>query len=307
MSGVAPPAPAIAVEGLTKRYRSTRGVDDVTLTIAPGERFGLLGPNGSGKTTLIRLILGLLHPDAGTVEVAGHDMATRRGDGLAHIGYLPGELAVVGGLTGGQTLRMLGRLHPRPPVLRAELCDVLGLSDADLARPVRQYSRGMKQKVGLVAALQHDPPIALLDEPTGGLDPLVQMRLMEALRAASGRGTTVIFSSHIIAEVEDLCDRVGMMGAGRLLAVESVSGLSLGTARTVAVRFAQPTDPSVYVPGDAEGLTVDDDGRRHAFTIHGRPGDMLARLAPLDPVDVEITPMSLEDAVRRLYRPEGAA
>ncbi len=297
---------AIAVEGVTKRYRSARGVEDVTLTVARGERFGLLGPNGSGKTTLIRLFLRLLHPDAGSVRVAGHDVARDRSAALGEVGYLPGELAFVGGLSGAAALDVLAALHPRPARLRDELCDVLGLSSHDLSRPVRQYSRGMKQKVGLVAALQHDPPVAILDEPTGGLDPVVQMRLLDWLKAASARGTTVVLSSHVISEVEHLCDRVAMMGEGRLIALREVSGLALGSTRVVRARFATPTDPASY-GGDAfDGLAAHNDSTVHTFEFHGPPDRVLAMLAAAHPIDVEITPLSLEDAVRRLYVHEDA-
>lgn len=301
-------AAAIDARGLTKRYGRERGVQDITLTVARGERFGFLGPNGAGKTTFIRLALGMLHPQEGGITVMGHDLATDRMAALAHIGYLPGELALYGSLTGTRTLDMLGRLHPRPPVARAELLDVLGLDAADLRRQVRQYSRGMKQKLGLVAALQHDPPVAILDEPTGGLDPVVQLRLIDWLAERADRGTTVFLSSHVLGEVEALCDRVAMVRDGRLLLVRDVNDLGLTALRGVRVRFATALDPARYLSGIAHAdLRVDGDGTEHRFTLTGEPGSLLTALGSLPVVDLVVAPFSLEDAVRTLYRPGAGA
>jgi ABC-2 type transport system ATP-binding protein len=293
--------PAIDARGLTKRYGSARGITGVTLSVSRGERFGFLGPNGAGKTTFIRLALGMLRPQEGSVSVMGHDLARDRMAALAEVGYLPGELALYGALTGARTLDMLARLHPRPPALRGELLDVLGLEGRDLARPVRQYSRGMKQKLGLVAALQHDPPLAILDEPTGGLDPVVQLRLMDWLAGRAAAGTTIVFSSHVLAEVESLCDRVAMVRDGRLLLVESVEDLHLTSMRRVSVRFAAPVAAAdLALPGvrDAELR-----GREWRATLDGPPGPLMTALARLPAEDVVVAPFTLEDAFRALYRP----
>jgi len=295
-------APAIAAEGLTKRYGRARGVTGVSLTVERGERFGFLGPNGAGKTTFIRLALGMLRPQEGRVAVMGHDLATDRMAALGEVGYLPGELSLYGSLTGRRTLEMLARLHPRPPVLRDELLEVLGLEAGDLRRAVRQYSRGMKQKLGLVAALQHDPPLAILDEPTGGLDPVVQLRLVEWLDARSRAGMTVFFSSHVLAEVEALCDRVAMVRDGELLLVRDVSDLGLGAMRAVRVRFSEPVARErLAVVDGIEDHAVD--GTEHRFTLTRPPGPLLAALGALPVADLVVAPFSLEDAVRTLYRP----
>ncbi|MFN8123332.1 MAG: ABC transporter ATP-binding protein [Thermoleophilia bacterium] len=294
-------APAIAAEGLTKRYGQARGVTGVTLTVERGERFGFLGPNGAGKTTFIRLALGMLRPQEGRVAVMGHDLATDRMAALGEVGYLPGELSLYGSLNGRRTLEMLARLHPRPPVLRDELLDVLGLEAKDLKRPVRQYSRGMKQKLGLVAALQHDPPLAILDEPTGGLDPVVQLRLIEWLDTRSRAGMTVFFSSHVLAEVEALCDRVAMVRDGELLLVRGVSDLGLDAMRAVRVRFSEPVPRERLAVDGIEDHEVD--GTEHRFTLTTPPGPLLAALGTLPVADLVVAPFSLEDAVRTLYRP----
>ena len=294
--------PAIEARALTRVYGEGRGIADATLEVARGEKLGFLGPNGAGKTTFIRLVLGLLRPDRGSVRVMGHDLATDRIAALAEVGYLPGELELYGGLRGARVLDVLGRLHPRAPVMRGEVLEVLGLTRSDLRRRVREYSRGMKQKLALVSALQHDPPLVILDEPTGGLDPVVQLRLLDWLDGRARAGRTVVLSSHVLAEVESLCDRVAMVRAGRLLPVREVGGLGLGAMRSVALRFAQPVAPAAYgVAGVGE---VEVEGLTHRFTLSAPPAPLLERLAALPVADLVIEPVRLEDAFRALYVPE---
>ncbi|HSI31315.1 MAG TPA: ABC transporter ATP-binding protein [Miltoncostaeaceae bacterium] len=290
---------AIESRGLTRMYGRAVGVVEVDLDVHPGESFGFLGPNGSGKTTFIRLALGLIRPTAGRVAVMGHDVAADRMGALGEVGYLPGELGLYPGLTGERTLDALARLHPRPPSARERLCEVLELDRATLRRRVREYSRGMKQKLGLVAALQHDPPLAILDEPTAALDPVIQGRLLGWLAERAAAGRTVVFSSHVLAEVEELCDRVAMIREGRLLLVGPVAELRRARTRAVEVQFAEPVDPTRYaVPGVA-GVEVD--GARHRFSLAGDPQPLLAALSRLPVTDVSIERASLEDAFRDLY------
>jgi ABC-2 type transport system ATP-binding protein len=297
---------AIESRALTRMYGRSVGVVEVGLEVRRGESFGFLGPNGSGKTTFIRLALGLIRPTAGAVTVMGHDVAADRMRALAEVGYLPGDLGLFPRLTGERTLDALARLHTRPPTQRERLCTVLDLDRGTLRKRVREYSRGMKQKLGLVAALQHDPPLAILDEPTAGLDPVIQGRLLEWLASRAVEGRTVFFSSHVLAEVEALCDRVAMIREGRLLLVGPVSELRRARTRSVEVQFGEPVEPSRYaVPGVA-GVEVD--GSRHRFSLAGDPRPLLAALAGLPVRDVAIEPASLEDAFRDLYGgPSGGA
>jgi len=297
---------ALEASGLSKSYGGTLGIESVSLRVEPGERLGFLGPNGAGKTTFIRLALGLLRPSAGSVSVLGHGLAEDRLAALGEIGYLPGELALFPSLSGRRTLELLGRVHPRPPVLRDELLELLDLGARDLARPVRQYSRGMKQKVGLVAARQHDPPLAILDEPTGGLDPVTQLRLLDWLaeRTASGE-RTVFFSSHVLAEVERVCDRVAMIRDGRLLIVADVEDLARDRVRAVEVVFevAVPADSYAHAGGVGE---IRVDGNVHRFELHGAPGPLLEALATLPVEDIAIERPRLEDVFRDYYTGEEA-
>lgn len=215
--------PVIQTEGLTFYYGRQRGIEDVSLEIRPGEVFGFLGPNGAGKTTTQRVLLDVLRAQRGQATVFGLDS---RKEGVAirqRVGYLPGELSLPKNLTARQFLESMARIRGVKDLRTLyELCERLEL---DPNRRLRQYSRGNKQKVGLVAAMLHQPELLILDEPTSGLDPLVQQTVLELVRAARSEGRTVFFSSHVLSEVQAVCDRVGIIRAGRLVAVERVDTL----------------------------------------------------------------------------------
>ncbi|MGI9538600.1 MAG: ABC transporter ATP-binding protein [Miltoncostaeaceae bacterium] len=293
------PPPAIESVGLTKRYGAQRGIESVDLRVGRGELLGFLGPNGAGKTTFIRLALGLLRPTEGRVAVMGHDVERDRRAALREVGYLPGELALYPGLSGRRTLDLLGRLHPRPPALRDELIDVVQLAHADLRRPVGQYSRGMKQKLGLISALQHDPPLAILDEPSGGLDPVTQLRVLDWLGERARGGDTVLFSSHVLAEVERVCDRVAMVREGRLFLDAATTELGDRRVRMVQVEFEGPVSPERYLTGAETEHRVE--GDVHRFVLSGAPDRLLAALAELPVADLTIERPRLEDIFRGYY------
>ena len=185
--------------------------------------FGFLGPNGAGKSTTIRLLLGFLHPTSGSGRVLGLDIVRDSVPIRRRIGYLPGGIALYDTLSGERLLDYLAELTGRPPVRRRELCDRLELSSSTLKRLVRDYSRGMRQKIGIVQALQHDPELAILDEPSEGLDPLMQRAFYEILDALKAEGRTIFFSSHVLSEVERVCDRVAIVRQGRLVALEETA------------------------------------------------------------------------------------
>ena len=274
-------------------------LEGVDLQVGHGERLGFLGPNGAGKTTFIRLALGILRPTAGRVAINGHDLATDRLAALGDVGYVPGDLGMIKQVSGARMLDALGRLHPRPPVLRDHLLRALDLDDTALRKRIREYSTGMRQKLGLVAALQHDPPVIILDEPTSGLDPVMQARLLVVLEDRARLGRTVFFSSHVLGEVDELCDRVAMVRDGRLLLVRDVDELRRARVRTVEVLFTAPVDPSAYMGDGIADLRVE--GHVHHFTLAGDPGPLLARLGALSPADITIEAARLEDVFRALY------
>jgi ABC-2 type transport system ATP-binding protein len=199
-----------------------RGLD---LSVNAGEVHAIMGPNGAGKSTLIRLLLGFLHPTAGRATVLGHDIERDSVVIRRRTGYLPGGIAFWDNLTGDRLLDELAGLSGAKPVLRASLIEQLELAPEALRRPVRTYSRGMRQKLGIIQAIQHDPELAILDEPSEGLDPLMQRAFYEVLEELKAAGRTIFFSSHVLSEVERVCDRVAIVRSGRLVALEDVAAL----------------------------------------------------------------------------------
>lgn len=311
---------AIVTKGLTKRYghagppiprrgRSAgggeiRALEDLSIAVREGEIFGFLGPNGAGKSTTIRLLLGFLHPTAGSATVLGLDAVRDSVEIRRRIGYLPGGIALYDTLTGERLLDYLGALTGRPPVRRAELLDRLELSAATLRRPVRDYSRGMRQKIGIIQALQHDPELAILDEPTEGLDPLMQRAFYGILDDLKSAGRTIFFSSHVLSEVERVCDRVAIVRRGRLVALEDVDALLAHRKRLVELRVAEGS-PLLTLDGVAgvSGVTVLGDGRV-TCQLEGDVGPFLAAIAGTRILDLTIEPAHLEEAFLELYHDE---
>jgi len=226
----------IRTEKLTKSYGSHRGIVDVNLEVQQGEVFGFLGPNGAGKTTTIRVLLDLIRPTSGKAYVFDVESSVDPTAIHRRIGYLPGEFALYDRLTGLQTLEYFGNL--RGGVDRAYQAELIERFDLDPGRRFREYSKGNKQKVGLVTALQHRPELLLLDEPTSGLDPLVQQTFFAIMREAVRDGATVFLSSHILNEVERSCDRVAIIRDGRLVQVDRVDALRDLAHHQIELRFA---------------------------------------------------------------------
>jgi ABC-2 type transport system ATP-binding protein len=242
----------IRTERLTKSYGSHRGIIDVDLEVQAGEVFGFLGPNGAGKTTTIRTLLDLIRPTSGRAFV--FDVETTADPVSIHrrIGYIPGEFSLYDRLTGGQTLAYFANL--RGGVDRAYQQQLVERFEIDPGRKFKELSKGNKQKIGLVIALQHRPELLILDEPTSGLDPLVQQSFYALVREAKGEGRTVFLSSHILSEVERTCDRVAIIRDGRLAKVDSVEGLRDLAHHEVELRFIDgvPADAFTGLPGVSE-------------------------------------------------------
>jgi ABC-2 type transport system ATP-binding protein len=297
-------AGAIEIQDLIKRYGRKVAVDEVSLSVREGETFGYLGPNGAGKTTTIRCMLGLIYPTGGTIRVMGHDARRELSAVLELVGYLPGEFNLWPQLTGEECLEYLGSLHPRPPVRRPELCDRFELSRADLKRQVRMYSRGMKQKVGIIQAFQHQPPLAIMDEPTEGLDPLMKERFVSLLAEHRSGGGTTFLSSHILSEVEETADRVGVIRGGRLVRVGAADDLTGERVRHCTVVLKEPlSDPSrLSLPG-VSGFQGD--GTRFRFDYRGDMQPLIEALATLPVQEFLAEPESLAEAFFEVYQGEG--
>ena len=288
---------AIQASGLVKKYGRLTAVDELDLTVAPGEVYGLLGPNGAGKSTTIRTILGYLHPTAGTALVHGgsaRDPQVRR-----RIGYLPGDLRLEGRLKVRQILDFYADLRGGIAPERIDaLCEQMQL---DGTRPFGQLSKGNRQKVGVVQAVMHDPDVLILDEPTVGLDPLMQREVLNLVRERRDAGAAVLFSSHIIFEVEEVADRVGILREGRKVVEDSVAGLQTITARqSLHLRFSEPVRAEVLaaVPG-VESVEVE--RMRVSVIVQGSIAPLIQVLAGLPIEHIAADPLVLDDIFYGVY------
>lgn len=288
----------IATEKLTKAYGSHRGIIDVDLQVNEGEVFGFLGPNGAGKTTTIRVLLDLIRPTGGRATVFGVDTVA---DPIAihkRIGYLPGEFALYDRLTGQQTIDYFANL--RGGVDRAYQQTLVERLDLDPSRRFKEYSKGNKQKVGIVVALQHRPELLILDEPTSGLDPLVQRAFFELVLEAKAAGRTVFLSSHILSEIEKTCGRVAIIRDGRLVRTDTVEALRDLAHHQVELRFTEavPTDAFASLPGVSDVVT---DGHVLRLRVTGAITPVVRAAAGFDLLDFVSREPSLEETFLAQY------
>lgn len=292
---------AIRMHGLSKYYGKQRGVIDLDLVVNPGEVFGYLGPNGAGKTTTIRCLLDLIKPSSGQAWIFGHDcqadpMAVHR-----RVGYVPGELALYPRLTGKQTVQHFAAL--RSGVDMSWVNELSERLDFDLHRTARTYSSGNKRKLGLILALMGRPELLLLDEASGGLDPLVQQSFYQILDELRESGTTVFYSSHNLPEVERICDRVGIIRAGQLVAVEEVASLKSKALRRIEIQFENQVSAANFegIPG-VQDVQVHDG--RLTFTVQGSLNEIFKAAAQHTVQNVISYEPSLEEVFLSFYESE---
>lgn len=279
---------------LTKDYGSFRALDSLDLDVAPGEIFGLLGPNGSGKSTALRLMLGFLRPTSGGAWIAGHDCWHHSLLARQHVAYLPGELRLYENMTGRQLVRFLGKLRAMPDDAIVER--LARVFDIDVDRPIANLSSGMKRKVALLQVLVPRTPLVILDEPTNTLDPTMRDELLNQLAEARGRGQAVLFSSHVLAEVERVCDRVGILQRGRLVHLQKVAELR-------EVKRVKATLTGV-VPQAAELSGVRDyvvEKNELTFLYTGLLQDLLGWLARQQVADLKIEPVGLSGVYQKYH------
>ncbi len=294
----------IETAALTKLYGKQRGIEDASFEVQAGEVFGFLGPNGAGKTTTIRTLLDLLHPTSGEARIFGLDSRRDSVAIRARLGNLPGDFGFSRESTGHEALRLLGRLRGIDGGGRAE--QLARRFHADLDRPLGQLSRGNRQKVGLILASFHEPELLILDEPTSGLDPLMQEEFLALVAEERERGCAVFLSSHELDEVQRVCDRVGIVRSGRLIAIERVGDLLSKAQRRITVTLGAGADLEALraVPGVSE-MSVEDG--RVSFSVGGEVDPVLKALAAQHVVDIEAVHPSLEEVFLTYYReePEG--
>ncbi|HEY3367728.1 MAG TPA: ABC transporter ATP-binding protein [Symbiobacteriaceae bacterium] len=291
---------AIQVASLTRLYRNGRGIRDVNLEVGQGEVFGFLGPNGAGKTTLIRTMLGFMHPQAGQVHMLGIDAVKQSREVRSRVGYLPSDPALYDFLTGRQNIDFA--LSVRGVKDRSRVKVLAERLDVDLKRRLKTLSRGNKQKVAIVVALAHDPDLLILDEPTSGLDPLVQEIFNQLIREEQARGKTVFMSSHVLSEVEALCDRVGVIRDGQIVTVDHVDNLKKQRVKYVKVEFKEALPELAKVAG-VRDLQVE--GRKASFTFHGGIDPLITELARRSLADLTLSDPPLEEIFKAFYEGGG--
>ena len=289
--------PAVVMREVTKRFGDNVAVDSLSLDVAEGEVLGLLGPNGAGKTTTIRMLVDSIRPTSGRIEIFGRD-AHRDAAGVhADLSWLPGDLAMFDRMTGAEHVEMVAAICGADTSPAAPLFERFGL---DPTRPVGTLSRGNRQKVGLVLAFFRRPRVIVLDEPSSGLDPLMQREFHALVHETVADGSTVMVSSHQLDEVQHLVDRVAILRAGRLVVVENVDALRSRAVRHVELQFADPPDAAVF--SDLSGVTVDhDDERAIELTVEGLMGELVAAAAAHGAIDIVSRPADLDEVFLTYY------
>lgn len=288
---------AIELKGLTKTYGKARGIDNLSFTVEPGEIFGFIGPNGAGKSTIIRAMLGLIKPTGGTASIFGKDCIKHGPEIKREIGYLPSEVFYYDQMKVKELLRYSASFYNKDCSRRMlELAEAMEL---DLERKIEDLSLGNKKKVGIVQCLLHEPKLIILDEPTSGLDPLMQQRFFELLEQENRNGATILFSSHILSEVQRLCGRVAIIKEGRLVALEKISVLKENTYKKVKIEVAGRAERERF---ETDGLTEwKEDGRVASFLFKGNVNDIVRRLAETDLVNLWVEEPDLEEIFMHYY------
>jgi len=295
--------PVIVIEKLEKSYGKIRAVRGISMSVERGEIFGFLGPNGAGKTTTIRCMLDVIRPSAGTIRIQGLDAQRDKLALHQYIGYLPGDVRLPGQMTGKQVINYFSRLQGREPVL---LNDLIARFDVEVKRPMKGYSKGMRQKIGIVLAFMCDPDILILDEPTSGLDPLLQKTFHEFLLEEQARGKTVFMSSHIMSDVEKVCHRVAVIRQGEIVTVEEVEALREKAGQRVIVEFGDvvPQEELARIPGVSMVSKVN---RSYHFDVSGSMDPLIKALSPHEVVRLQAEEAPLEEVFLKFYEePEKA-
>ncbi len=284
---------AITINNLTKYYGKARGIVDLSLAVREGEFFGFIGPNGAGKSTTIRTLLGLISATSGQADILGMDVRSHRRNILANVGYLPSEAVFYPGMKVRDVLKLSAGLRNRDCSREAALlCDRLQL---DAGRNVNELSFGNRKKTAIVAALQHDPALLILDEPTGGLDPLMQHEFFQILRERNARGTTVFFSSHVLSEIQRNCTRAAIIREGRIIACDSVEALGQNNAKRISIH-------GTFAPDHLDGIrNLCKTETSCSFLYSGDIKCLLQRLAEGHITDISITEPDLEEVFLHYY------
>lgn len=287
----------MTVENLTRDYGNGKGVFNLSFSIAEGEIFGFLGPNGAGKTTTIRHLTGFLRPQSGSCSICGYDCRKESKMIQARLGYIPGEISFFDDMTGDAFLQFIKKYRGlRYPDRSKELLERFEL---DPKGKIRKMSKGMKQKIGIVAAFMHDPEILILDEPTSGLDPLMQNRFITLLEEERKKGKTILLSSHIFEEVERTCHRVDIIRAGHLVAADSVASLKASQTKKFILTFSSERESERFASAASNNLQRN--GNRIEIAVHRNFKEFLKMLSQYDITDLSEVNQSLEEIFMQYY------
>lgn len=290
----------LVIKGLSKKYRksSKYALDSLSLEVKPGEVYGFLGPNGAGKSTTIRTLMNFIQPTSGQATILGYDIVRHTRQIKKHVGYLSGDFSVYPKMNGEQYLKYLAELQPlKRPGYEKELIKRL---KAEPQKPLGQLSRGNRQKFGLIQAMMHEPEVLILDEPTSGFDPLVQEEFYKLIEEAKQRGVVVFVSSHILSEVQNICDRVGIIREGKLIVERSIAEMASEAAQTFDITFAEnvPLAELKKIPG----LKVVSHNKNHVtIHIHGHLAPLFKLLSISDVMGIDTRSLDLEEVFLRFY------
>jgi len=282
----------IEIKNLTKYYGKIKGIENITFSVKKGEIFGFLGPNGAGKTTTIRTLLGFLKPTSGEAFIFNKNISEDIVEIRKNVGYIPGELSLYEHLTGKQLLKYFSNLRNTELVLLDKLLEIF---DLPLDRRIKSYSKGMKQKLGVVQAFMDDPKIVIMDEPTSGLDPLLQQKFYKFLKDEKKKGRTMFFSSHILSEVDKICDRVGIIREGNLVALENVEKLKQKSGKKIRLKIKE--DPKKFLGPD--NLKIVDGWIE--FVTEDDINSWIKKISKFTVIDLQIKEFSLEDIFIHYY------
>jgi ABC-2 type transport system ATP-binding protein len=287
----------IEIKNLTKNYNKSRGIIDIGFDVKEGEIFGFIGPNGSGKSTTIRTLLELIHPTSGGAKIFGKDCISNSSEILKEVGYLPSEVFYYDGMKVIELLNYSASFYKKDCSKRIkELSEIM---DLDLNRKIDELSYGNKKKVGIVQALLHEPKLIILDEPTGGLDPLMQQKFFDLLKEENKKGATIFFSSHVLSEVQRICDRVAIIKEGRIVKVEKMSEINDSNYKRLKIDVKDKLDNNYFQIDGTQDLKVE--GNIHSFMFKGDINNILSKITSIKVNNIWIDELDLEEIFLHYY------
>ncbi|MFC0190098.1 ATP-binding cassette domain-containing protein [Fictibacillus aquaticus] len=290
----------IEIKNLTKTYGSSRGIEDVSFSVEEGEIFGFIGPNGAGKSTTLRTMLSIIYPTSGSVTIFGKDSVKDAPEIKKEIGYLPSEVFYYDNMRVKDLLKYSASFYKKD--CRKRIAEMAEIMDLDLNKKIDDLSYGNRKKVGIVQGLLHEPKLIILDEPTGGLDPLMQQKFFELLKEENRKGATILFSSHILSEVQKMCDRVAIIKEGRIIAVEKISTLKENNHKKIRIETKIPVDAAIF---EFTGVTnVEQDENTISFLYSGDINVIMQKLAGIELANLWVEEPDLEEIFMHYYEKE---